>query len=96
MAAGLPCEVRIPLIQRDGRRRAAGPEPRDRPFAPRGMGEGARTGKETAVIKNPNLSTEHQKAGDASRPKDTLDRDTPPAAPARSTSDPAKDRSPKG
>lgn len=28
---------------------------------------------------NPNLSTEHQKKGDAKAPSDTLDRDRPPA-----------------
>jgi hypothetical protein len=46
------------------------------------------------MIENKNISTEHQKPGDAARPKDTLDRDTPPSAPARPADDPTKDRPP--
>lgn len=34
--------------------------------------------KPTTETKDPNLSTEHQKDGDARRVSDTLDRDQPP------------------
>lgn len=43
------------------------------------------------TTKNPNVSTEHQKEGDAARPKDTLDRDTPANAPARPADKPEQD-----
>lgn len=33
--------------------------------------------KPTATTKQPNLSTEHQNEGDARRPSDTLNKDTP-------------------
>lgn len=33
--------------------------------------------KPTETQPSPNLSTEHQRAGDARRPSDTLDRDQP-------------------
>lgn len=35
--------------------------------------------KPTTETRNPNLSTEHQRSGDARRPSDTLDRDQPEA-----------------
>lgn len=35
--------------------------------------------KPTAETDNPNLSTEHQRTGDARRPSDTLDKGRPPA-----------------
>lgn len=34
--------------------------------------------KPTQETERPNLSTEHQRDGDARRPKETLDRDQPP------------------
>jgi hypothetical protein len=44
---------------------------------PSDLAEKQTADRPTHVTDNPNLSTEHQRAGDARRPSDTLDRGQP-------------------